>query len=525
MHFVDFSSLDYKLLNDDYAFYARLAVNLNEHGVENSDINYFGNSSNGVIPYHYFEIWLTSLIKRFTSVHSQYALILVSFPLLYSIIYFGAVDLVKTIKDKSNIKDLWNENLLAVLLLFVGFFKFLYPTQIDFLAMDVWVAKLVELNKFATIYLFSILIIKGILNRNNFLIGISASFMAIAYVSISPALFSAVGLYFLYLVIIKENSVKQFIINLLPLLATTVFFYLFYSFLGERSAIVLDNKSMISQVFELSYLKTFVNVIGKMGIQILIVSFPFVVLIFATRKKIFTDVWRGLLFLLIVLLSSLATWAFLWRMHDSVQLYSNIAIPISNTVLFVLVINLLFSDLGKKTKNAILIMIVLGGSIDLYSKYSENTDHYQDEFFFEKKELLGEDKTFAFFKEEHEYKNRFNVVEKVYVGQLRNLGILYDPLKSICLSIENIPAEEGVEENFVKMMTFYQYLDSLKIKQPEIEIVEAQISFLEKYKIDYLLFSNKRGLPREFENYYYSTAVTTIDNYNAYKRIDDAHVK
>lgn len=516
--FIDFNTLELKLLNDDYAFYSRLAMYLQETGNENNVFSYFIHPSGDVLPFHYADVWFVALIREFTKLHSQHILILVVYPLFYSVVYLGALDLLAILRQKNNQSLKKIDHLLSLMIITIGFWSFLYPSNIDFLAMDIWASNLIQLNKLVVVYMFGILILKGIINEEYFSVSISASLLVVCYVSIAPALFLSLGFYYIYLFSFRDLKLKDTIRLFAPLFFTAIFFLVFYSVFGAKSPTALENDSLLSQIFDLNYVRTFVNVIGKMSIQVIIISSPYLALLFFTRKNLSIEVRRLFFFLFIILGCSLFVWAFLWKMHDSVQLYSNLILPMANLSLFYFLAYILITDFGKIIKLFVFLIIGISSVTYFYTSVYEDSYLYQDQKLSEKKKILGEDKTFAFFKEDNEYKTRFDRIENVYVGQSRNLSKIYDPLQIICLSIDKIPVNNIEESKFAKSLEFSTYYDELKKDTIDLTIKEAKQKFLDDFKIDYLLISNKRELPSEYSEIYKNESITTIDNYSVYQR-------
>lgn len=515
--FYDFTNLEHKLINPDYAFYSRLAVFLREFGVENTTISYFGNIPNGVLPYHYAEIWFASFVGDLLGVHNQQALNLITYAVFYSVIYFGAIDLIRVVKNQLKLPSNTSDYFLGFLILFIGFWAFLYPTNIQVLQMDVWVIKLTELNKLVFIYLLAIPILISIINKKFFQVSFLVSLLVIGYVSVAPSVFLTIGLYFLSLYFLKHINFRKLLTLFLPLIITVLYFYFFYSFFGVKSNVTLESGEFLQQFYDLKYYKTMVNVFGKMTIQIMIVSFPIMLILILNRRKISSNYNPILIFVSLLVFMSLAIWAVLWKMHDSVQLYSNVSNPFINLLLFILIINIILK-VSNIWRLVLISIIVVAGSIDLINNKSKDSYTLVDKELQEKVEKLSANSTFAYFKQSSDYTTRFNKVESVYSGQLRNLMRGVDNFKAVCLTPHLIPISEEVESNFVKSLPFYKYTDSLQNVQ-EISVEECQVVFLEKYKVDYVLMNNERALPEYLMKEYHHKPIFSLDGYAFYPRL------
>jgi hypothetical protein len=132
-YFLYFDFKDWKVyeISNDIHMYGSIAYNLIQYKQENS----FGFLNelypklfNGISAYHYFEIWITSMIGFITNKSYSIILILIVYPYLIWVLYLGIISIFENYNNKIKLKHLF----FLLCLLFIGpiYFNF-YETILN----------------------------------------------------------------------------------------------------------------------------------------------------------------------------------------------------------------------------------------------------------------------------------------------------------------------------------------------------------------------------------------------------------
>lgn len=94
-------------LDTDQAFYVRIASWLIEIGKESTNVpnTLFNEDFEGIVIYHYFEIWMGALLGKLTGISYSITLFLIVHSFFNFLIYLGSVCLFETVIDKKRIEN------------------------------------------------------------------------------------------------------------------------------------------------------------------------------------------------------------------------------------------------------------------------------------------------------------------------------------------------------------------------------------------------------------------------------------
>ncbi len=404
----------------------------------------------------------------------------------------------------------------AYFIFFISLFGIFYPQEIEILKSDLWTSSVFIFPKFAIIYMLTIWMFISILEKKHFVTSIIVSIAAVSYVVVAPSIFLSLSSFFLFLSLKRKNNIRVFFINLTPLFVTGLYFIFFYGIYGKESSTSISLNEFIQSSSSFIWLKTGVNIFIKTSLQILVTTSPYLVLIFYLRKQIFIikDIY---IYTILTIIFSLITWVVMHTMHDSVQLWSNIYLPMINILFFSLIILGLFFEQKKKILIFLFVIILLFlneqttnvSPIVSVKKYNYITSIIQQQ-----------QPRYVFLKEEEEYVNFFDKAEMVYKGKTQTLARIHKPFIIACLSSFEIPIENENEKKFNDNLIFNRYINNLKKEHSFIGYCEAQNSFVTEFNIDYVLVSKKRKLPKCFNKLFNSSKIGVIDGYNIFKRIE-----
>lgn len=516
----DLSSNITLALDKDYSYYARISGYLRDFGVENRNIEYFLNEKGDISTYHYSELWLSAFINSLFGIHTQYTLYIITYPLLLSIVYSGLVPLIiqveQLVKNSTiNIKSSFVTYFLPYLFFTFSMFTILYPNNIEILKMDIWTSSILSMPKLINIYIFGICILLSLLKNNFYSVSIFACLLGISYTTVVPSLFSAIFLYLIYKIVFDKLNILEAIYSFYPIIVTSILMFVLYTFFGERDSALPSLFEIIDNYNSFTSFKTAVNVFGKTIIQILITSSPIIFLFYFLRRKIKSQFY---IFLLLITLTGLMVYATLHQMHDAVQLWSNIYMPMINLFAFsLLILGFLYTSNKFSVIKLFILIIFLVGLVYRYP-YRNSP---QTLLLKKVKSFSVKSPRFAFIKEQEDYNDYFSNFEQVYIGSTYNLMRVFDPLYIVCLSTNNINVENEKLNRFNKNTTFEKYKEQLQSSGLSLNHEEAQIKFIKEYNIDYLLSYKYRDLPIHLQPYFENQSIGYVDGFSIHKRIND----
>ena len=477
------------VITGDYQFYAKLASYINELGFENPLLDYSNTLEQTCSPYHYADIYFTGLVSKLFNLHTQYSLTLVVFPILFSTIIFSIRQLLDSISlNKYNL-------VIAVLILFISMFGLLFPTSL--LPMDVWSISLLGMPKLSYVYLCAVWIVYFITKNDDQSFIFFTLLLSFVYTMVSPAFFISSCLF----ILIKKRTFDfKFIKQISPLILSTIFFITFYKLNGVENNVTSVNPLL--DTFALAGMKTAINIIGKMSIQIIICSLPFIGLVLLFRENISKNI---IIYLFLVYFTSLGMWAFLFSMHDSVQLWANAFLPLYNVILVYFVfIGIINSNFIKKSISIIFCFIILYLNHDKTISSNLLNDIGLSEY---------RNKNFVYILNKKKYSTIFSKVENVYQGNTNSLFFVNDNLKIYCISTDRIKPINKNEKVFIDQLIFNKYCQLNNDKT----IIENKINFIVENKIDYLLI-DEPFIPKDLENIFYGK-YSIVDKLYCFKRI------
>tara|TARA_Y100000991_G_scaffold130751_1_gene98422 strand:+ start:214 stop:1968 length:1755 start_codon:yes stop_codon:yes gene_type:complete len=471
----------------DYQFYAKLAAYINEVRFENALLDYSNTLKQVCLPYHYADIYFTGLISKIFNIHTQYSLTLVVYPILFSTIIFSIRQLFHSISlNKYNL-------VISVLVLFVSMFGLLFPESL--LPMGIWDISLLSMPKLSYVYLCAVWIIYFVIKNDNQNIIFFTLVLSFVYTMASPVFFISSCLF----ILLKKRVINfEFLKLVSPLILTTIFFFTFYKLNGSANQQIVENPLL--DTFTLFGIKTAINIIGKMSIQIIICSLPFIGLVFLFKENISKKI---IIYLILIYCISLGMWAVVFSMHDSVQLWANAFLPFYNVILIYFVfIGIKNSNYSMKRVLFIFSLIIVclkyNKTIPSELQNSINSENYRD-------------KNFVYILNTKKYSDIFSKVENVYQGNTNSLFSLNDNLKIYCISTDRIKPTNKSEKAFIDKLIFNKYCELNNDKT----ITENKINFIVNNKINYLLI-DEPIIPKDLENIFHGE-YSIVDNLYCFK--------
>jgi hypothetical protein len=364
----------------DILEYASFASSMSQFGNENKYealSHLYPQLFSGIGPYHYYEIWFSSLLGSITGKSYAFLLQLVVYPYLIWLFILGILSVIENYISRITIK----EYCLCFLLLFIGpVYLSIYQSIFndgDFFSSTVFtvpgfvkqtLAYSYYGQKHLPVYIFGILSFLFLLKRNytaSILIGLTTS---VCSFGTFPGVFGAFGLLFLFK---KELQTK--------------FNFIIYIMIGLVSVLIMSSFKMginpeISQkTFYFHDFLKYLNLKGEI-IRILtkavvpflwlsILYFPFIIIFYFKRKLIFSSNEFKWLYLLISFLFIAGTiFISLVKGLNSDQFLTNL-IPLFNVGIIITIIHLYFQLNSKKNVATTIISVSLFANIIFLISY------------------------------------------------------------------------------------------------------------------------------------------------------------
>ncbi len=488
--------------NSDFTFYARISHFIVNSGIESATPTLLYPEQNSVDPYHYFELWLTGGISYFSGGDNLQILFLVAYTLGISLVWLGFCALAENLKKLN-----------AISILFAFFATFFLPLQSvfsetinkflnqffilthapsEYISFGLW-----NMTKIYPVYLIFIVAILAFLKKEKYIAIAALSTLPFIYTTLSLSVLSALGLYILvdYFFISKDRSF--FIVTVICLALTALFIFIFYySYITNSEGNPLDPFYRVGHEPIYKSVLRPVKIFFDASIQLLILIFPFIVLLLLEHKISWTkirmqDIFREISrhpyipFALCLYLASLAAWSILYGIIDANQFFATSAIPMINILCFIVVIHI--SKIYLKVGVALLSVYFV--KITTHDIFEQRL--YSEEYM---KRLEGETKEkgniIGFLLDKRDYQDGYggNIVEVLgeYITLFRadcygtNLSGIGPPFEKTGFDSVTHAANQD---------DFFRFVQEQQKKNKFISIEQSRIDFIDTFNIDYVVAS------------------------------------
>ncbi|MEI6554686.1 MAG: hypothetical protein WCL70_03780 [Paludibacter sp.] len=488
----------------DYQYYAKTSLFLNQ-GYES--LSQFDNKvfATSIMPYHFFEIWLSALIIKIFSIPAQISTSIIMPMILGVISYLGIVSLAK----KKTITVYFT----AILLMFFTTSNFIS----DYLEKTGYgigengglVISIILSYKTYSTFIFLIFAIQMLQFKKYELSLILTLFIPIASIALLPTIIPFVCLSTFWLFFRNKNK-KEFWYYTAFLFSyiLIIFVYQFVIWTPLNSNLYFSLFNFINQPFAL------------IAIKIILCSFPVIIFTFifkqyldieSEQKRIVLYSFSGLVFMSIFLIS------FLGGSYDIIQFFTNLYIPLVLVVFSFALMRFKMDKRFAKISYLLVVVFLLFNVNSLKKAASSFSNNKLDPQFvsvinneFEKGKnnkiycgfihsstaysqfyMLSISKVFGIGEVINCYKNNFFLIglsDFTAVDWLKNGYKGTKVTKEFALS----RVSEG---------TFYQYVEKCKKARKFKSITESQIDFIQLLNIDYLFIQKDVNIPTQLMSY------------------------
>ena len=455
-----------KMIHADYISYAKLASNMRDFGIE----SVFLNSSASPVPYHYFEIWITSIFSEF-KLNSYSTLMLVTYPLLLTIsvllgylLVFSKYNFITSIIFS-----------ISILFIQMGYLPILYDkipflVQANTFCITPW-----WYQKISVIYFWFLIVLVFYKYY-----GINPSLIALALFPIiyGTTIFAVTGAFGAAIVLKLFFSKEIRWSSIFVFFSSIVGYQLFYRFNNYGEGLTPN--------IDFHFIKTSINIIAGTSIHFSLFILPYMFILFFYRTKILL-LLKANVYILVILLgacvSAILGWVLLHLQSDSVQVFSNFSTSIT-----CIGIAYLFLVVNYKYYVAILLVIVSFNSKNYY--YTNQIKEIKI------KEMIFRDRTNGvYLKNLADYDN-IHKINPTCASPLMDAFIMNDKLKMVDLSVTDVVLVD--HKNFNSLNNTLKR-NELVIFQKKYNLsgIEAKALFIKKNNIDFLICSSDLNIPKE----------------------------
>lgn len=514
---LDFKSLSFTETNVDWQYYAKTSqyLNLGFESTSQFDNIAFGSS---FTPYHYFEIWLSALFSKVFDIPSQIATSVIMPVVLACIAYIGILSFCQRLTLKNILTSFG--------LLFISSVT-VFSSVLSKLGIAVpieagGISSVVGTFKLFPVLVFMLLAIHFLLKGNYLQSLLILLLIPVASFGTAPVIVAFVWLIILFFLYYYDRNTKHW---------HFLFFIAGYTLLLIAYYIVFwDSADSYPVVFSKEILPYVYSLITP--VLLLIYSLPMLLFVIWRRDELKINIAHNkeikISFVLLVLLSS-GMAVFMSGDFNGVQFFTSIFVPLITSVVSVYALNAKFIRLSTRAY-LVLFSILLLSSVYYSVKYvyRQRTTVSESSFVAGVLKAIDlddpEEVRCGFINSREYYSFYLSAMGKVFMpggflDSYRNDFIqvsLSDFQALSCLSSDSLEKrsvsptkktwipfdyeyQKSVKKHAGKLSitegTFFKFYESLKQDGESISIDEAQLTFIDKFRLSYLLISNNAEIP------------------------------
>ncbi len=315
----------------DYIFYGRLSMPLNQLGLETRSLEQFYPQFLQRDPYHYYELWLNALLVRLSGQPAVWCLYLSTYTVMTTVVYAG----FRALLAHFGWRGAWAAALALLLFSVSGVYWPAFEHH-PFASGGRYVAiSLLLLEpKLCAIYIFLLLSVLVLLQRRWRAGALALAVLPLVFVTTLPAV--AGGLVALGVGLRRQLSKWRLLGLLVPLVMALVYMAVFY---GLQPAAyhfpTATGTSLAAQLPHLSELRTLINIFAGTLINVALYVGPYVLLLLMIGWGYFRAGWQRWPYSITILVVGFAIVAVVGaaartlavHLPDSYQLLGNILPP------------------------------------------------------------------------------------------------------------------------------------------------------------------------------------------------------
>jgi hypothetical protein len=511
--FLRFNGFPFSLTFIDNIYYSKLSHFLGVTGQENYWCmeNYLlGNKESGIALYHFYEMWLNSLISRLFGLLNLPAFLLVSQPTFHCIGFIGILAIIENFEAKFN----FTHFIIGFLLLFVSTVYFSFYERINFLeyADIIFFHFLGHVSKKTGIYYMLSIAFMLLMHRKEIVPAFCAVFcLPVMTVTAFPFLVGGTGLAIIIFFIFSILEKKEVYRLTAFLFAFTISYLIVYLLLRDINSVMTPDYAL-SGFFKnnFSELWTKAKLIIGTALKVAFLLSPFILLILISLKiKQLFSLWREhrltIIFCFTNILVGLVTWAVLNQIEDMFQLFIG-TLSLLNVFVIYLIIKYIkpfyFLSWKQSFISLALIFVLIYNllqqidkqkfqypqrktSLNLYLGYSEN--------YLEKIHSLIEKKQISGFggsliaKVDYERSPYNMMLHIMRLGEY--LGLMSSDCYTVSLNDLDLPLSNTLRVHYLSKLPFFQFASKQKQEGKFESEAKSQVEFIKKYNLSFVILS------------------------------------
>jgi len=321
-------------------------------------------------------------------------------------------------------------------------------------------------------------------------------YIPVFYSTVAPALFCGIGLLAVYLLLFKKEHGKWLFGQLV--IASTILF-LFYAVFQDKSvslSLVLDTN-----------IRNKINIIGNTTLGIFFIYWHILLIAFIFLRKEVISMFRSLPYtwlIIFVPVFGLLTWAMLSKNLDSVQMFSNVAVPVLN----ISAIGVLFMLLKDKRKTIFFILLIFISGCIMYYKVFRSFPGTNYKVETEKLKLIKKifennpNRLGVFLRDTSEFNFSLFSVNSYSPSMVYDFSCVFSDNYAVLLNTHEVNPtvfsethKQKIAEKMVKISIFNRYIEKQKRENRFVSIEKSQLDFIKDYKVSYIATKPNYVLP------------------------------
>lgn len=492
----------------DDIFYSQMSGFISTYGKENFYIDWVSDvKSLGIVPYHYFELWLNAFLSEITGLLNLLVYTFTTFVIITLLLYKTILAMMEVVlKQKITIKHI----ITAISLLFMGdiFFGLVHK--------DTWTTLTggyALFDNFKIILIFIVFVLSWITWKKEYYT-ISLLLLLISPLlnfGLMPIIMGVVPVFFVvHYRIIKTGEEIQY--------KKILYYYLIYILLLIGIQKVFSNqfnglttlslKDLINYYNELSKVKTFLNyvLIYILDIGMLFLTYFFILIPLKQKGLLILKSGFNVLMLLI-LISSIVLSSLLHFLMDTSQLFTIITNIIAHLLLFAGIPMVLFLIQRNYFYKGLIIMFLIAGGYFWGSRFSQKgaqLDRYSPEFLKQVQKISYKihGQGIRFLTPDY-YHSTYNInpncnFEGYYLSYFKNNLTIHT------VSVNNIPDKKELHDFFnynkkiILRSSYYLHFVDLNGLQ-NVSDDSAQYAFVKNNNIDFIVTTKNAVVPENIK--------------------------
>ena len=464
----------------DFIYYSNLSYSLIHSGYENYNI--FNNllPLKGATPYHYSDLWLNGIVSYVSGIPNIKALELITYPVGYVMLFFGAWGLLNNIKyHKYN---------------FILAFFFLHFSGIcknELFGFSPWMQNVIMFSFdgiiFPKLLPVTLFMLAAVLQyeeqkRIHFRVLLFLTFIVFSYFLATVGIVSLVVMLAAY-EMWRSRHLEPYSILLI---SSFIFIPLFYYLYGVPLA--NDVSLSMERLTSIQFMKFCIGELISVSLKIVSVYILFIPLLFFIpyRRPPFY-------FLITSIISCIIIYAIMKKTDDSFQIITNYTVPLLNIALFFFSYKVVSDNTSKSVRYYFMAVLLFHFIFKVYDTNRMKSKIDLTEVAFEKKAiqlLQNKNKIVGVFSklqnDEYIYKKTHLMIPASYLYstysnyQPINLSVLDWDLNS---QMDSIVVRSSVYYNYCKQ---HYYSDQQQLKLKYIDSLGINVLILKNYNFDSL---------------------------------------